>query len=168
MNATAIRPIEDPALFSSIEALGIHFRQYISNRYTMGAIAAMELDAVVRRRIDVLFERSDIYRYQGFDVAELYAQILAVAKFLSEARRLLLPHLRAEARAGFPGCSTAERLRRDLIAGNFEANLDILGDGIEALFVKAISYDAGTCGSDAPAFAGISELREIGRLLLVG
>jgi hypothetical protein len=156
--------LKDPALLSSIEAIGEHYRANISNRFTQHALDSLSFDSAELKRVQDLFEKSESYRYQGFHLDELYAQILLAAKFVSCARSQVLPTLRMESMHGGHQ-DTQDRVLREMAVNNFGPNLNILADKIGDLYSMAVALDKETAGKDKPVYAGLPELGDLGRYL---
>jgi hypothetical protein len=160
--------LKNPEIFSVIESIAEHYRTNISNRFTRRALSSMTLDAGTWNLIEELTEKSDNYRYQGYHPDELYSQVLAIARFVYQARRQVLPNLRflASASGGLERISPADKVFRDMAVNNFGPNLKILADKVNELYVKVAAIDKEIAGSKPPVYQQISELREIGRYLV--
>jgi hypothetical protein len=159
--------LNDPALLSSIEAIGEHYRANISNRFTQHALDSMSFDPSELKRVQDLFEKSENYRYQGFHLDELYMQILVAARFVSCARSQVLPMLRMESmrNGGHQGTQAQDRILREMAVNNFAPNLNILADKIGDLYSLAVALDKEAAGQEKPVFARLPELGDLGRYL---
>ncbi len=160
--------LKNPEIFSAIESIGEHYRSNISNRFTRRALSAMSLDPGTWSLIEELTEKVDNYRYQGYHLDELYAQILALSRFTYQARREVVPSLRYTASSGTgPGkVSESDRVFRDMAVNNFGPNLKILADKLNELYVKVATIDKTQAGTRNPVYSQIAELHEIGRYLV--
>jgi hypothetical protein len=159
--------LKNPEIFSIIESIGEHFRSNISNRFTRRALATMSLDPGTWNLIEELTEKCENYRYQGYHLDEIYAQILAMARFVYQAKRQISPNLRfLVSSGGIEGVSSADRVFRDLAVNNFSPNLKILADKINELYVRVAAIDKEAAGQKPPVYYQIGELREIGRYLV--
>jgi hypothetical protein len=159
--------IKNPEIFSVIESIGEHYRTNIANRFTRRAISSMTLDPASWNLIEELTEKSDNYRYQGYHPDELYSQVLAMARFVYQSRRQVLPNLRfLTASGGLERITPADKVFRDMAVNNFGPNLKILADKVNELYVKVVAIDKETAGPKPPVYSQISELREIGRYLV--
>jgi hypothetical protein len=158
---------KDPAVFSAVAAIGEHYRTNISNRFTRRGISSMTLDAGTWNLIEELTEKSDNYRFQGYHLDELYAQILAMSRFIYQARRDVLPNLRfylSSSRA--EKASSSDKVFSDMAINNFGPNLKILADKVNELYMKVVAIDKESAGSKVPVYSQLPELREIGRFLV--
>jgi hypothetical protein len=113
--------------------------------------------------IEVLTEKIEQFRYQGFHLDELYRQISAAARFVAITRRELVPCLRV--RLG-SSSGSADRVLRDMAVNNFGSNLQLFADLLNELFVKLVELDKADSKGRKPLYMQISELSDIGRQLV--
>ena len=159
--------VKNPELFSLIETISQHYQTNIANRFTRRALSTMTLDAGCWHMIEELTEKVDNYRYQGYHLDELYAQILALARFIYQARRQVAPNLKFMATSGQGQKITdSDRVFRDMAVNNFGSNLKILADYLNDLYLKVVNMDKDAAGDKQPAFSRIPELKELGRYLV--
>jgi hypothetical protein len=158
--------IKNPEIFSAVEAIGEHFRSNISNRFTRRAISSMILDPGTWSQIEEMTEKVENYRYQGYHPDELYAQILAMSRFIYHARRDLAPNLRILASGGRDAVGGQDSVFRDMAIANFSPNLKILSDKVNELYVKVVTIDKESAGAKGPVCNQIPELKELGRYLV--
>ncbi len=158
--------IKNPEIFSAIELIAEHYRTNIANRFTRRALSSLTLDPASWNLIEELTEKGENYRYQGYHPDELYSQILALARFIYQARRQTLPNLRFLTSSGNDRMTPADKVFRDMAVNNFGPNLKILSDKLNELYVKVVAIDKETSGQKPPVYSQISELREIGRYLV--
>lgn len=157
--------LQDPELISSIEEMGEHYRANISNRFTQRALDSLSFDPAERDRAQDLLEKSGSYRYQGFHLDELYAQILSAARFVYYARSQALPTLRMEAGRHGGHQATQDRVLCEMAVNNFAPNLNILADKIGDLYSKVVALDKEAAGPGKPVYARLPELGDLGRFL---
>lgn len=155
--------VKNSEIFSLIETIGQHYRNNIGNRYLRRAMSSMVLETETWNQIEILTEKSENYRFQGFHYDELYQQIVAIARFIYEARVNILPNLRHLAA---PAVTASERVFRDMAINNFGANLKILADYVNELYIKTVNQDREDSGSKPPAYTRLPELSELGRYLV--
>jgi hypothetical protein len=158
--------VKNPELFSLIETIAQHYQTNISNRFTRRALSTMTLDAGSWGLIEQLTEKVENYRYQGYHLDELYVQILALARFIYQARRQVAPNLRFIATSGRERISESDRVFRDMAVNNFGSNLKILADYVNDLYLKAVDLDKEASGGKPASFSKIPELKELGRYLV--
>jgi hypothetical protein len=123
----------------------------------------MSLDKQTWNLIDVLTEKVEQYRLQGFPLDELYRQVAAAARFVSVVRREIAPGLRARLSGGPSG---PDRVLRDMAVNNFAPNLQIFADLINELYVKLVEIDKAEAKGRRPLYLSIPELQDIGRMLV--
>lgn len=155
--------IKTPEVYSLIEAIGHHFKNNISNRFTRGALSMLILDNATWNQIEELTEKSDNYRYQGYHLDELYGLILAMARFISAARKQGSQSLKY---GNIDKLSAQDRVLRDMVVNNFSSNLNILADSVNKLYVKIVEIDKENSAGHQPVFARFPELGELGRYLV--
>jgi len=157
--------IKNPEIFAAVESLGEHFRTNISNRFTRRAISSMILDPGTWHLIEELTEKVENYRYQGYHFDEIYSQVLAISRFVYQARRDVLPNIRVLASVN-DRIGDSDKVFRDMAVANFGPNLKILADKVNELYMRVVAIDKDSAGQKSPVFAQIPELKEIGRYLV--
>ncbi len=160
---TMTMQIKNPEIYSLIEAIGQHFKTNISNRFTRGALSMLVLDNATWNQIEELTEKSDNYRYQGYHMDELYGLILAMARFISAARKQASQSLRY---GGVDKLSGQDRVLRDMVVNNFSSNLNILADSVNKLYMKVVEIDKEASAGRQPIYTRFPELGELGRYLV--
>lgn len=153
--------VKDAHIIRLVERIGEHFRKNISNGYIRPALHSLSLEKQTWDLIEELTEKGDAYRYQGLHMDELYRQILATARFVSISRRDLAPSLRNRL-SGDPG---PDRVLRDMAVNNFRANLEVLSDLVNELFITLVELDKDSVKGKRPVYMSIPELSEVNRLL---
>ncbi|MDL2229025.1 hypothetical protein LJC14_02125 [Treponema sp. OttesenSCG-928-L16] len=157
--------VRDSEIIRLIERISEHYRTNISNRYIRPALLQLPLDKQTWDLIEVLTEKIEQFRYQGFHLDELYRQIASAARFVSVARKELVPGLRNRL-GGSPASS--DRVLRDMAVNNFGSNLQLFADLLNELYVKLVELDKKESKGHLPVYAQIPELQEIGRQLVGG
>lgn len=155
--------VKNVEIFSLIETIGQHYRNNIGNRFLRRAMSTMVLEPGSWNLIEILTEKAENYRYQGFHYDELYQQIVAIARFIYEARTSIQPNLRHLAG---PASGESDRVYREMAINNFGANLQILADYVNELYVKTVALDKESSGQKPAAYTRIPELSELGRYLV--
>jgi len=158
--------IKNPEILAAVEGIGEHFRTNISNRFTRRGISSLVLDPGTWNLIEELTEKLENYRYQGYHFDEIYAQIIAIARFVYQARRDLLPNIRFLASGGSDHVGASDKVFRDMAIANFGPNLKILADKVNELYIKVVTIDKENAAPKSPVFTQIPELKELGRYLV--
>jgi hypothetical protein len=148
-----------------IEQISDHYRTNISNRFIRPALLQLPLDKMNWDQIEVLTEKVEQFRYQGFHLEDLYRQIIAVSRFVSIARRDLVPSLRGRLSGS---TSNADRVFREMAVNNFGANLQLFADMLNELFVKLVEIDKEAAKDQKPLYSQIPELADVGHQLISG
>jgi hypothetical protein len=114
-------------------------------------------------QIEILTEKLELFRYQGFHFDELYRQIVASSRFIDVARRDMIPSIRG--RVG-SSPSSPDRVLRDMAINNFASNLQLFADLINELYVNLVKLDQTAAKGHMPVYKQMAELGDIGRLLV--
>jgi hypothetical protein len=155
--------IREPEIIRLIERIGEHFKTNISNRFIRPALLQIPLDKQSWDLIEVLTEKIEQFRYQGFHLDELYRQIAASARFVFLCRREIVPTLRNRLSGGSSG---NERILRDMAVNNFSSNLQLFADLLNELYVKLVDLDKKNSKGRIPLYMQMIELKDIGRQLV--
>jgi hypothetical protein len=155
--------VRDAQIIRLIERIGEHYRTNISNRFIRPALLQLPLEKQSWDLIEVLTEKMEQFRYQGFLLDELYRQIVASARFVSITRRELVPTLRNRLSGGATG---PDRVLRDMAVNNFGSNLQLFADLLNELYVNLVELDKQAAKGHKPLYLQLPELQDIGRLLI--
>jgi hypothetical protein len=155
--------IRDAQILRLVERIGEHYRTNISNRFIRPALLQLPLEKQSWDLIEVLTEKIEQYRYQGFHFDELYQQIAAAARFVSITRRELVPGLRNRLSGGSTG---PDRVLRDMAVNNFASNLQLFADLVNELYISMVELDKANSKGRRPLYLSIPELQDIGRMLV--
>jgi len=156
--------IKDTQVIRQVEYIGDYYRTNISNRFLRPLLLQLQLDKNTWDQIELLTEKIELFRYQGFHFDELYRQIHACARFVEAARNNIIPNLRAKLGA-LP--SDHDRILREMAASNFGSNLQVFADNLNELFVMLVELDKSAATKNRPAiYPSIPEIDNVGRLLV--
>ena len=156
--------VRDSQAIRLIERIAEHYRTNISNRFIRPALLQLSLEKQSWDLIEVLTEKIEQYRYQGFLLDELYLQIIATGRFISVTRREMVPTLRY--RLGAINTTGPDKVLRDMAINNFSSNLQVLADLINELYVCLVELDKKEARGKRPVYMSIPELSDIGRHLV--
>jgi hypothetical protein len=162
--------IKEPDIYKIVEKIRDHYQNNINNRFVHKALLILELRQSEWNRLDGLATKSDYYKTQGFQFDELYEVVLAAAHFIYQARQKLIPNLQAlvqSARAAHKReePTDPDMILRDMAVHNFPANLGILTELINELYMRTASQDRLAHGKKPPIYEKIPDLKELGRYL---
>ena len=155
--------IKDAHIIRTIELIGEHYRTNISNRFLRPLLLQLQIDKNTWDQIELLTEKVDLFRYQGFHLDELYRQIAACARFVEAASNNLIPSLKSKVNT-MP--NSADKILRDMAASNFGSNLQVFADMLNEVYVNLADLDKKTSGNEPPVYTQIQELHSVGRLLV--
>jgi hypothetical protein len=122
----------------------------------------LPIDKITWDQIEILTEKVELFRYQGFHFDELYRQIVASARFIDVSRRDLLPTMRNR----LSGVNSPDRVLRDMAVNNFASNLQLFADMLNELYVALVKMDQAASKGRKPLYKQMPELSDIGRLLV--
>jgi len=154
--------VRDAHIIRLIERIGEHYRSNISNRFIRPALLQLPLEKQSWDLIEILTEKIEQYRYQGFQLDELYLEIIAAARFVSLTRRDLVPTLRNRLSGG----AGSDRVLKDMAVSNFGSNLQVFADLVNELYVNLVEVDKAQAMGHRPTYLSIPELQDIGRFLI--
>ena len=155
--------VKDGQVIRLIEQIGDHYRTNISNRFLRPILLTLPLDKLTWDQIELLTEKIELFRYQGFHLDELYRQIAACARLAEAARREIAPSIKNKLNA-FP--VTPDRTLRDMAANNFPSNLQLFADLLHRLYTSLIEIDTQSAGKNKPIYTQMQELHGVDDLLV--
>ena len=154
--------VKDAQAIRLIEQIGEHYRTNISNRFLRPVLLTLPIDKSTWDQIELLTEKMELFRYQGFHLDELYRQIAACARFVEIARSHMIPSLRSKIGAAPSG---PDKILREMAASNFGSNLKVFADLLNELYVSLVEMDK-EHNSKKPVYSQLPELSNLGRLLV--
>jgi len=155
--------VRDAQIIRLIERISEHYRANISNRFLRPALLQLPMDKTTWDLIEVLTEKLELYRYQGFHLDELYKQIAAGARFVYIARNEGVTSLRSRLSNTSGG---SDRVLLDMAINNFASNLKLFADLLNELFVQLVELDKIGAKGRKPLYLQMPELNDLGRQLV--
>lgn len=156
--------VRDAQIIRLIERIGSHYRTNISSPYIRPALLQLSaLDKQTWDLIELLCEKGEMFKYQGYELDDLYREIVAVARFVSHTRRELVPNLRNRLVGG--KISGQEKVLRDMAVSNFASNLQLFAEMVNELYVSLIEMDKAEAKRTRPRYLQIAELEDAGVIL---
>ncbi|MBN1834300.1 MAG: hypothetical protein JW820_00550 [Spirochaetales bacterium] len=156
-----------------IEKIRNHYQNNINNRFVRKALLMMKVPRGTWDQIARLTEKSDLYKIQGYPYNELYEQIHAAATFVHQARIDVLPRLRSLLAGGTEPILGRQKpdqgqdpVLLQMAIENFPANLGLLADQLNELYLLAVELDKAEHLDKKPVYERMPELKELGRLLI--
>jgi len=155
--------IKEPYIIRLLEQIGEHYRTNISNRFLRPVLLQIQVDKNTWDLIEVLTEKMDLYRYQGFNLDELYRQIAACARFIEVARNKST--IKSKINMLPPG---HDKTLREMAVSNFGSNLKVFSELLSELYKALVEMDKQDAGNNKkPLYAQMPELYDIEKLLTV-
>ncbi|HAK44510.1 MAG TPA: hypothetical protein DCO79_01125 [Spirochaeta sp.] len=158
--------ITNTQIFSIIDRISEHYHQNISNRHIRKAFTELTIDSDTWEKINKLTESSEYARLQGYSFHEMYENIYAMAIFIKKVRSEIGSNIRYM--IGSNQASGNDKLLMDMAVINFDANLGLLADMVNELYMKTIELDRAEAKGRAPIYTRIAELSDIGKMLIGG
>ena len=155
--------IRDAHIVRLIQRIGEHYRANISNRFLRPAILQFALDKMAWDQIEILTEKIEQYRYQGFHFDELYHQIAAAARLVDTARHETITSIRSRLGNSSGG---SDKILRDMAINNFGSNLQVFADLLNELYMNLVEMDEKSARGRKPVYLQMPELADIGRQLV--
>jgi hypothetical protein len=159
---TCLDRIKDAHVIRLIEQIGDHYQTNISNRFLRPLLLQLQLDKNTWDQIELLTEKIELFRYQGFHMDELYRQISACARFVELARHNLIPSLRSKLSA-VPG--GPDKILREMAASNFVSNLRVFAELLHELYSVLVEMDKADSRGKQPLYITVADLHIVERLL---
>ena len=153
--------IKNDDVVKIIERLCYHYHLNITNRVLRPVVLQLYLDTNTWDLVEILTEKLEIYRYQGFNISDLYRQVAACARFVEAARYVLVPTLKSKLNIR-PG--TPDKIYREMTANNFPHNLQVFAEFVNELYVYLMDYERKK-GVKTPIYEQIPELEDVSRIL---
>jgi len=154
--------VADTGVLRLIERISEHYRSNISNRFIRPALLQLPFDNQSWDQMENLTEKPPS---QALHLDELYREIIAAAHFVAVVRRDL-PTIRS--RVGRADPTSTDRVLREMAINNFASNLQVFADLVNELFLKLVEIDKSEARGRMPLHAKMTELSNIGRLLVGG
>ena len=152
--------VKDAQIIKLIEQIGEHYRTNISNRFLRPILLTLTIDKSTWDQIELLTEKMELFRYQGFHLDDLYRQILACARFVEIARNQMIPTLRSKVSSA----QGSDKVLREMAASNFGSNLQVFADSLNELYVALAGMDK--ANNKIPVYTQLPDLQSIGKLLV--
>jgi hypothetical protein len=158
-----LEQIKDAQVMRLIERIGEHYRTNISNRFIRPALLQLPLDKTTWDNIEVLTEKYEQFRYQGFHLDELYREVAATARFIAATRREVAPSLRSRLGSGSVG--SGDKVLQDMAVNTFNANLTIFAELLYELYTRLVDIDVANAKGKTPLYQQVPEYSAIEDIL---
>jgi hypothetical protein len=163
----SLERIKDASIIRMIEQISVHYQTNIASRFIRPLFLQLQIDKNTWDLIELLTVKMEMYRYQGFDLDDLYKQIIACARLVEAARSQLVPSIRSRLSSN-SGVSTQDKILRDMAANNFSSNLQVFADLLNQLYVNLVEIDKASAKvkDKLPVYVQIPEMANVGRMLV--
>ncbi len=156
-------PVFNYEIFDKLDDLKKQYQSNMSNSYIRSALISLDLPYEIRSGIEGITDKLDFYKNQGYRFEELYNGIYGMALFIYKARMNVVPRLKSS--PSLNNVSPSERVLAGMAADNLKANLNILADRLNDLYLSVVRLDVESHKVKPPVYRRIPELEKIGSLL---
>ena len=163
----------DERIFKIVEKIRNHYHNNINNRFIRKALLMMKVPRGTWDALSRLTEKTDYYKIQGYPFNELYEQIHAAATFVHQAKIDVVPRLRSLVAGGTDTIFSRHKSDQkndgvllQMAIDNFPANLGVLSDLINELYLRAVEVDKEDHPNEKPVYERMPELKDLGKLLI--
>ena len=154
--------VDDRIIAEIIVRIGRHYNENIATRFLRPLFAQILSNIDLSRHI--VTEHSEDFVLQGCHLADLYYDIIALARFVYLVRRDVLPNINSIAEANTK-MATADRVYRNMAFSNLAPNLNLLSSMVLELYRATLQYDTKMAGKGKTVASRIAELADMERLL---
>ena len=156
-------PVFDYDIFEKLDDLKKQYESNMSNSFIRAALISLDLPYEIRSGIEGITDKLDYYKNQGYRFEELYNGIYGMSLFIYKARIQVVPGLKKS--PSLSDVSPSERVLASMAADNLNANLNILADRLNDLYLKVVRLDVESHKVKCPVYTRMPELEKIGTLL---
>jgi len=156
-------PVFDYDVFDTLDEVRKHYRSNMSNTFIRSALLSMDMPYDQRNSIENVTEKLEMYKNQGYRFEELYNGIYSLAVFIYKARLDVIPGIKVSSL--LKDASPSEKVLAGMAADNLKANLNILADRVNELYLKVVRLDVKSHKVKSPVYTRMEELDKLGQLL---
>lgn len=131
--------VKDEEISAALAKIADHYNTNLSTRFIRPLTVSVLSDDEMAQKIAVLTEQTEAFIAQGVYLDDLYAQMLAMARYVFLVRKDIIPNLRNL--AGNAGPNDANKVFRDMAMSNLAANIAVLADLLFELYERAVRVD---------------------------
>jgi len=153
----------DYEIFDLLDEVRKQYKSNMSNTFVRSALLSLDLPYDLRSSIESLTDKLDHYKHQGYRFEELYNGIYGLAVFIYKARVDIIPGLKNS--SFLANASSSEKVLAGMAADNLKANLNILSDKVNELYLKVVRLDVQSHKVKDPVFKRLPEMEKLGQLL---
>ncbi len=153
--------LKDQKIFDTIEKLKERYYIFSSNNFVKSYLFESDISKNDWMDIEDLLNANQYYDATGYDLDNLYNQILTFARFLTRLERDIVPKMQNEANARANTLSKDNRVIFKMTVNNAPGNVKTLEELIKELFVGLKSLDRSTHGEDKMLLHKKSYLKEL-------
>ncbi|OQY35651.1 MAG: hypothetical protein B6241_00220 [Spirochaetaceae bacterium 4572_59] len=156
-------PIFDYEVFDKLDELKKQYESNMSNSFIRSALISLDLPYEIRSGIEGITDKLDYYKQQGYRFEEIYNGIYGMALFIYRARMEIVPYLKNS--PSLSAVSASEKILASMAADNLKANLNILADRLNELYLCVVRIDVDSHKVKQPVYKRIPQLDKLGQFL---
>ena len=158
--------VSDPEISGLILRLAEHYTQNVATRFIRPLLVPVLSDTSLERRIsDFTDETADAIDH-GIAIEDLYLQINAITRFISDVRSIVFPKLSQSLDRSSNSANDSQNIYRNMAISNFRPNIDLLEQYTKELFEAVVRYDKSQ-SKEKPAYEKIPETVQTAHFLHV-
>ena len=162
----ATAPFRSSELFKKLELMANHYKHNVASPVIKGEFPSLKLARRDWDEIELITERQELYRYQGYYLDDLYLKLLALARFVKHAKTQWGSNVKNLVATRYASRPASERTNAVMVAGNFVPNLSLLGEMVLELFYIVRKEDSDQNHGKPTALNLVPEAKEIEALLV--
>ena len=156
-------PVFDYNIFEKLDELKKQYESNMSNSFIRSALISLDLPYEIRSGIEGITDKLDYNKQQGYRFEELYNGIYGMALFIYRARMEVVPGLKNSRSLGT--VSDSEKILASMAAENLKANLNILADRLNELYLSVVRVDVDSHKVKSPVYKRMPQMEKLGQLL---
>ena len=156
-------PVFDYNIFEKLDELKKQYESNMSNSFIRSALISLDLPYEIRSGIEGITDKLDFNKQQGYRFEELYNGIYGMALFIYRARVDVVPSLKNSRSLG--SVSDSEKILASMAAENLKANLNILADRLNELYLSVVRVDVDSHKVKSPVYKRMPQMEKLGQLL---
>ena len=152
---------KDAYIHDLIEILANQYQYFIKNKFINYHLLNSNITKNDWIHIEDLIDSNKYYESEGYDLNDLYDQILSLSSFILKIKKEILPKLKNEAAIRMRKMSGENKILYEMTLDNLPKNLRIFYEKIIELFINAKKTDKRINGEENMLYIKLPYIREI-------
>jgi len=158
---------KDKNIRDIIDRLRHHYELFTNNQFIKYYLHDFNIQKHDWIDIEDLIDFNKYYEAEGYDLNELYDQILTFSSFLLKIKNEILPRMKSEAAFRVMKMSADNKILFEMTLDNLPENIKIFYDILIALFINVKKVDRKLNGEQNTLYLKLPYMREIEKKLNV-